>query len=108
MIQTIEYFDGAGKEHIKSVMPIQYGKKEGTFIEFHTSGQIAVRGSYQFDKKVGIWEEFYDVKGAYIVKREIQYAPDPFQKDFKPFIRKEFDERGQEIYVSPKVSKSGG
>ena len=104
----IEYYDGAGKEHIKSVMPIQYGKKEGTFIQFHTSGGLAVRGKYEFDKKVGIWEEFYDYKGKLIVKREIQYAPNPFQKDFKPYIRKEFDQYGQEIYVSPKIPKAGG
>lgn len=103
----IEYYDGAGKEKIKFVLPIQYGKKEGTFIQFHQSGQIAVRGSYQFDKKVGIWEEFYDVRGAYIVKREIQFAPNAFQKDFKPYIRKEFDQRGEEIYVSPKIPKKG-
>jgi len=104
----IEYFDGDAQKEIKSVMPIQYGKKEGTFIQFHTSGQIAVRGQYQYDKRVGIWEEFYDVKGAYIVKREIQFAPDAFQKDFKPYIRKEFDQYGEEIYVSPKIPKSGG
>ena len=101
----IDYYDGAGKERIKSVMPIQYGKKEGTFIQFHSSGKIAVRGRYEFDKKVGIWEEFYDLPGTFIVKREIQYAPDPFQKDFKSFIRKEFNKRGQEIYVSPHNSR---
>ena len=82
-------------------MPIQYGKKEGMFIQFHSSGKMAVRGRYEFDKKVGIWEEFYDLPGAFIVKREIQYPPDPFQKDFKSFIRKEFNKRGREIYVSP-------
>ena len=103
----IEYYDGAGKEKIKSVLPIQYGKKEGTFIQFHPSGQIAVRGTYQFDKKVGIWEEFWDFNGRRYVKREIQFAPDAFQKDFQPYIRKEFDRNGQEIYVSPKIPKKG-
>ena len=104
----IEYYDGAGKEKIKSVLPIQYGKKEGTFIQFHQNGQIAVRGSYQYDKKVGIWEEFYDVQGVYRVKREIQFAPDAFRKDFKPYIRKEFDRNGDLIYQSPKIPKPKG
>ena len=38
----IDYYDGAGKQRIKSVMPIQYGKKEGVFILFHSSGKMAL------------------------------------------------------------------
>lgn len=101
----ITYYDGAGKEKLETVMPIQYGKKEGLFVHFFENGRIAVRGQYQFDKKVGIWEEYHNNPNAIIVKREIQYPPDAFQKDFKPYIRREWDESGEQIYESPKMSK---
>lgn len=102
----ITYYDGAGKQKLEKVLPIQYGKKEGMYIHFFENGRIAVRGRYQFDKKVGIWEEYHN-SSARIVKREIQYAPDPFQKDFKPFIRREWDISGNKVYESPKILKGG-
>ena len=102
----ITYYDGAGKTQLETVTPIQYGKKEGRFIHFFANGQIAVQGLYQFDKKVGIWEEYHQ-GGTRLVKREIQYPPDAFQKDFKPYIRKEWDAQGNLIYESPKLKKKG-
>lgn len=102
----ITYYDGDAKQRIESVTPIQYGKKEGTYIHFFPNGRLAMRGRYQFDKKVGVWEEFHELNRA-VIKREIQYAPDPFQKDFQSFIRKEWDELTNLLYVSPKLSKIG-
>ncbi|GAB5522772.1 MAG: hypothetical protein Roseis2KO_06440 [Roseivirga sp.] len=102
----ITYYDGDAKKRIKSVTPIQYGKKQGMYIQFFPNGQVAMRGRYEFDKKVGVWEEFHQVNRA-VIKREIQYPPDPFQKDFKSFIRKEWDTLTNLIYVSPRLSKTG-
>ena len=102
----IEYYDGDKKERVKTVIPIQYGKKEGYFYHFFENGRLAVRGKYEFDKKVGIWEEFYPGNRT-TVKREIQFASDPFQKDFKPYIRKEWDQFGNPTYVSPKITQGG-
>lgn len=102
----ITYYDGDAQTKIESVTPIQYGKKEGMYIHFFPSGRLAMRGRYQFDKKVGVWEEFHEINRV-VIKREVQYAPDPFQKDFKSFIRKEWDSLSNLIYVSPKVSKVG-
>lgn len=102
----ITYYDGDAKKRIKSVTPIQYGKKEGMYIQFFPNGQLAMRGRYEFDKKVGVWEEFHQVNRA-VIKREIQYPPDPFQKNFKSFIRKEWDTQTNLIYLSPKLSKNG-
>ena len=102
----ITYYDGAGKEYIETVTPIQYGKKEGRYIHFFENGRIAVQGTYQFDKKVGIWEEYHR-GSARLVKREIQYPNTAFEKDFKPYIRKEWDEQGNLIYQSPRLSKKG-
>lgn len=102
----ITYYDGDAKQRIKSVTPIQYGKKEGTYIHFFPNGRLAMRGRYEFDKKVGVWEEFHEVDNV-VIKREIQYAPDPYQKNFRSFIRKEWDKLGNLLYVSPKLSQTG-
>ena len=68
----ITYYDPDKKTKVKEVVPIQYGKKEGMYYYFYENGQLAVRGLYEFDKKVGIWEEFYDANRT-TLKREVQY-----------------------------------
>jgi hypothetical protein len=101
----ITYYDGDAKQQIRSVTPIRYGKKEGLFVYFFPDGRIAMRGRYEFDKKVGIWEEFHNTRTP-VVKREIQFAPDPFQKNFKSYIRKEWDVNSNLLYMAPQLSGS--
>ena len=102
----ITYYDGDAKTQIQSVTPVQYGKKEGDYYHFFPNGRLAMRGRYEFDKKVGIWEEYHEVNTV-VIKREIQYPPDPFQRDFKSYVRKEWDQRSNLLYVSPKIGKTG-
>lgn len=101
----ITYYDGDAQQQIRSVTPVQYGKKEGLYVYFFADGRIAMRGRYEFDKKVGIWEEFHNTSTP-VVKREIQFAPDPFQKNFKSYIRKEWDVNSNLLYVAPQLSGS--
>jgi antitoxin component YwqK of YwqJK toxin-antitoxin module len=86
----------ANDSKVKSILPIEYGEKEGNFYLFHENGQLAVSGQYRFDQKVGVWTEYYRQQRR--TKRQIQYSPDPFDKKFKPYIIREYDERGNLIY----------
>tara|TARA_R110000796_G_scaffold9557_1_gene32456 strand:+ start:18273 stop:19178 length:906 start_codon:yes stop_codon:yes gene_type:complete len=97
----ITYYDPE-KTKVKEVIPIQYGKKEGMYYYFYENGRVAVRGFYEFDKKIGIWTEYYNTTRV-IAKREIQFPPDPYQKRFRTYVRKEWDRFANQLYESPKI-----
>lgn len=91
----IVWYDGS-QNKMKEITPIEYGEREGNFYIFHENGQIAVAGQYRFDSRVGLWTEYYRMQRR--PKRQIQYSPDPFDKNFQPYIVKEWDEQGNLIY----------
>jgi antitoxin component YwqK of YwqJK toxin-antitoxin module len=93
----VAYYDQE-RTQLKEVIPVAYGEKEGYYFKFHENGQIAAWGEYKFDTKVGIWNEYYEDPRRRRRKRQIQYSEDPFDESFKPFILKEWDERGKLIY----------
>lgn len=99
----ITYYDPDKKTKVKEVIPFQYGKREGMYYLFYENGQLAVRGLYEFDKRVGIWEEFHNNTRTTILKRQIQFTPDPYSKSFRPYILRESDRFANIIYESPKV-----
>ena len=92
----ITYFDEEKRENLKEVIPIEFGEKEGNYFLFHENGQLAVKGEYRYGKKVGVWTEYYKYRRRR--KREIQYPQDPFDDDFRPYILKEWNDKGQLIY----------
>jgi antitoxin component YwqK of YwqJK toxin-antitoxin module len=91
----ITYYDPAERKKIKEITPIEYGEKEGYYYLLHENGMVAVRGEYRFNVKVGDWIENYPNGKR---KRIITYPKEPFEKDIKPYLRKEWDEKGKEIY----------
>lgn len=101
----ITYYDEDEKTMMKEVIPIQYGKKEGTYYRFYRSGNIAVTGEYVFDKKVGVWIEYHDVPGAVVQKRWLQYPKQFYDWDFEPYILREWNRNSQTIYTSPKTGQ---
>ena len=92
------------KKQIKEIIPMHFGEKEGNYYAFYESGNIAVIGEYHFDAKVGTWREYYDRRNRR--KREIRYSKDPFDSEFRPFIIREWDERGRLIYDKSKKNNS--
>lgn len=108
ILQTKEkYYKGWPKESmvayhnkeekkLKEVIPVHFGEKEGNYYAFHESGNLAARGEYHFDHKVGVWKEYYDQRNRR--KREISYPKNPFDKDFVPYIAREWDKQGKLIY----------
>ena len=92
------------KKQINEIIPMHFGEKEGNYYAFYESGNIAVIGEYHFDAKVGTWREYYDRRNRR--KREIRYSKDPFDSEFRPFIIREWDERGRLIYDKSKKNNS--
>ncbi len=95
----VQYYDKDRKK-LKEIIPIHFGEKEGYYYAFYESGNIAVRGEYKFDNKVGVWTEYYDIRNR--KKRQVQYGKDPFDDEFRPHIIREWDERGRPIYDASK------
>lgn len=94
----ITYFNAANKA-IEKLIPIQYGLAEGNFYHFYENQQVAVTGEYRFGEKVGIWTEYWNTNNTQAIrKREIQYQENPYTKDFRPYIRAEWDKEGKLIY----------
>lgn len=94
----ITYFNSSTKA-IEKLIPVQYGLEEGNFFHFYENQQVAVTGEYRFGQKVGIWTEYWNTNNTQAIrKREIQYQEKPYTKDFRPYIRAEWDKEGKLIY----------
>jgi antitoxin component YwqK of YwqJK toxin-antitoxin module len=91
----VTYYDPNERKHLKEITPMEYGEKDGYYYMLHENGTVAVQGEYQWNEKVGDWIENYPNGKR---KRIIAYSKVPFNKDIRPFIRKEWDETGKEIY----------
>lgn len=94
----VTYYNREQKK-IEKLTPVEYDLMEGNFFHFHENGQIAVTGEYHFGEKVGLWTEYWNNKNNKIIrKREVQYQENPFTKNFRPYIRAEWDQEGNLIY----------
>lgn len=91
----ITFYDPDTRTKVKEIIPIEYGEREGYYYLFHENGQVAVRGEYHFNEKVADWEENYPNGKR---KRIITYPKESFSKRGRPYIRKEWDDRGSELY----------
>ena len=100
----ITYYDDATKERIKEVVPIRYGKREGSYYRFFENGNIAVTGQFEFDKKVGVWSEYHNIPEVVRVKKEIQYPTQFHLKRFKPYVRREWNRNAQLIYTASQLN----
>ena len=94
--QSIKLYWDYNKKDLKEIIPIQYGEKDGYYYAFHQNGNLAARGEYLYDKKVGIWTEYFITIGK--KKREINFFNDPFNKNYKPVITKEWSINGKLVY----------
>ena len=92
----IEYYDRQATK-LKEVVPVEYGDKEGNYFLFFEDGQLAVKGEFQHNERVGIWTEYYPGPKAKR-KRELRYPKDPWERNFEPYIYREWDKEGKLIY----------
>ncbi len=91
----VSYHDN-GRKKLKEVIPIEFGEKEGNYFYFHDNGEMAISGEFHHGEKVNVWREYYKYRRK--KKREIQYKKSAFEKNFQPYIIKEWDENGELIY----------
>jgi antitoxin component YwqK of YwqJK toxin-antitoxin module len=95
----VTYYDAVERKKVKEMIPIEIDEREGFYYLFHENGQIAVTGEYKWGVKIGDWVENYPNGKR---KKIVAYPKEPFDKEEKPYTRKEWDEKGQEIYSSTK------
>ena len=93
--ESIRFFWEPKKENLKEIIPIKYGEKNGIYYAFHINGNLAAKGEYQFNNKIGLWIEYYSKNGK--KKREIKYNIDPYNKN-KTYISREWNLNGKLIY----------
>jgi antitoxin component YwqK of YwqJK toxin-antitoxin module len=91
----VRYYDDQFTR-LKEVIPRKYGKMEGTYFYFHENGEVAVKGEYRNNSKVGAWTEYYPFRNRR--KKEVQYPGDPYDSQTAPYISKEWDRRGTAVY----------
>ena len=95
----VTYYDPVERKKVKEMIPIEINEREGFYFLFHENGAIAVTGEYKWDQKVGDWIENYPNGKR---KKIIAYPKEPFDETIRPFVRKEWDEKGREIFTSNK------
>ena len=89
------YYDKE-RTRIREIIPVEYGVKEGYYYYFYENGNIAVRGEYKDDRKVGEWIEYWPNRGRR--KKIIQYREDPYNESFKPYTVKEWAANGSLVF----------
>ena len=94
----ITYYDAEGTK-VKEVIPIQHGNRQGSYYYFHDNGVVGVTGIFENDARIGVWKEYYKYRrNRRNRKKEIQYAEDGFDQDFRPYIIKEWSQEGKLLY----------
>lgn len=94
----ITYYDAEATK-VKEVIPIVHGKKEGTYYYFHDNGVVGVTGDYENDERIGVWKEYYKYRrNRRNRKKEVQFAEDGYDKEFRPYILKEWNNEGELLY----------
>ncbi len=95
----VTYYDANEHKKVKEMIPVEIDEREGFYFMFHENGNIAVTGEFKWDQKVGDWIENYPNGKR---KKIVSYPKEPFDKSARPFVRKEWDEKGKEIFSSNK------
>lgn len=95
---VVYYDDKSTPKKFKEITPVVYGEKHGNYYLWHENGSLAVAGKYEHDEKVGVWKEYYSFQRKR--KKEVQYKEDFDTKKFVPFVKSEWDKRGDLLYES--------
>jgi antitoxin component YwqK of YwqJK toxin-antitoxin module len=103
--QSLLSFYDYNRTKLREAIPIHFGDREGEYVAFHPNGNLAARGAYKFDHRVGLWREYYDNRR---IKREIQYPDNPFSPNRTPYIMREYSPDGKIIYDRKRLFSAGG
>ncbi len=91
----ISYYD-IERTQVKEVVPVKWGERSGDYVFFNSNGTLRITGKFAHDKRIGKWRLYH----ADIQKRhmEVQYAKNPYIKDHKPLVLREWDRNGKQVY----------
>ena len=97
------YYDSTHQK-IKEVLPVEYGKLNGTYMAFHENGLVAEEGKYDNGVKVGRWTEFYPINpsGRRMRRKLTQYPANQWDTEFDPYTITEWDQKGKVTYQRSK------
>lgn len=98
---VVSYYDVERKK-MKEITPIVFGERDGYYYRFFENGQIAITGEYEYDQKVGDWTEYYPNRQR---KKIIAYPDHPFERDFSPYIKAEWNDKGKQIYRNNRLNR---
>jgi hypothetical protein len=93
----ISYYD-ADSLKVKEVVPIVFGDSTGSYLKFYEDGTLAEEGKLDHGVRIGKWIEYY--AGGNRRKKETQYPKDAFDLT-KPYILREYDEKGKIVFEEP-------
>ena len=102
--QSLLSFYDYNRTQLKEAIPVHFGDRDGEYVAFHPNGNLAARGMFKFDHRVGTWREYYENRR---IKREIQYPDNPFAINKSPYIMKEYSPDGKVIYDRKKFFSAG-
>jgi antitoxin component YwqK of YwqJK toxin-antitoxin module len=91
----VTYYDPSERKKVKEMIPVEFDDREGYYTMFHENGTIAVQGEYKWNEKVGEWTENYPNGKR---KKIVAYPKEPFDKQLRPYVKREWDSKGKEIY----------
>lgn len=99
----LTYYDSTHRK-IKEIIPMEYGKLQGTYMAFHENGLLAEEGKYDNGLKVGRWTEFYPINpsGRRMRRKLTQYATNQWDTEFEPYVITEWDEKGKVTFQREK------
>jgi antitoxin component YwqK of YwqJK toxin-antitoxin module len=96
----VSYYDPNERKKMKEITPIEFGEKEGFYYRFYETGHVAVMGEYHWDQRIGDWTEYYPNNKR---KKILTYPKDAFDKEVRPYIKIEWNDKGKEIYRNNKT-----
>ena len=105
---NITYYD-IKREKLREIIPVRYGERHGEYLAFYQNGNLAAKGLYEHDKKIGVWESYHPTLlggKRSLVKRMIQYPENAFDETLKPYILREWNPEGDLLYDRVKYLKS--
>jgi len=97
----VSYYDPMERKKMKEMTPIEFGEKEGFYYYFYENGQLAVQGEYHWDQKIGDWTEYYPNGKR---KKILTYSKEAFDKEVRPYVKIEWNDKGKEIYRNNKMA----
>ena len=95
----VTYYDAMEHKKVKEMIPVEIDEREGFYFLFHENGVVAVTGEYKWGVKVGDWIENYPNGKR---KKILSDPKEPFEDTHNPYVRKEWDDKGHEIYSTNK------